>query len=53
MLISMFDMQHWKCNNIYNTWKKKENLKSCAVYLLHKNVFKTYLRVILMQVINP
>ena len=26
MLIDMFDMQYWKCNNIYNTWKRKGKL---------------------------
>ena len=26
-MLIMFDMQYWKCNNIYSTWRMKKKLK--------------------------
>ena len=39
MFIRMFDVQYWKSNNIYNTWKiKKGKTKDLNVVYLLKRV---------------
>ena len=45
-LLIMFDMQYWKCNNIYSAWKIKEKLK---ISILRN---KMNLWVILMHLLN-